>query len=171
MQLVHLFNFLHTFKAFLSLFNVAFRSVSARPIPLLAPIFNSLLIQSSFTDVFALSNRAIIALRQSVFFQQKQFILSHSKVAQRLVDIPPRRRFTIIPRLLASVTIGDALATPPKVASPFQLTGSRVAYFLIYLTDTTLGKEVCNHSSHSNLSEILFTLAEPTRNRKLNQFI
>ena len=47
--------------------SLAFRSVSARPIPLLAPIFSSLLIQSSFTDVFALSSRTIIAFRQSVF--------------------------------------------------------------------------------------------------------
>ena len=53
--MIHLLSFLHTLNAFLSLSSLAFRSVSARPIPLLAPIFSSLLIQSSFTDVFVSS--------------------------------------------------------------------------------------------------------------------
>ena len=71
MQLIHSLSPLHTLNAFLSLSSIAFKSVSAQLIPLLAPIFSSLLIQSSFTDVFALSSRTIIALRQSVFFNTR----------------------------------------------------------------------------------------------------
>ena len=80
MQLIHLLGFLHTLNAFLSLSSIAFRSVLARPTPLLAPIFSSLLIQSSFTDVFALSSRTTIAFRQSGFFNTRNSSMVTAKI-------------------------------------------------------------------------------------------